>query len=218
MNWLARLVEPARWIIIGGIAFTLANTVLFFIAAPTPAPALDLRQPARSNARHPSRRQHQRDPQSQSVRRGRRRRRSGYRPPGGGNPPAAGRCSACSSPTSRKNRRPSSRRKQVRRGHALRRGRERSPATRSSSRCMRITSCCAAPAAGKPCASRRWLPTGWRSPTHRLRAGAVNGFRRHAATESGMPSRKRRGTSSPATATGSRRTRKAHCGKSASRR
>lgn len=28
----ARLVEPARWIIIGGIAFTLANTVLFFVA------------------------------------------------------------------------------------------------------------------------------------------------------------------------------------------
>jgi len=30
----ARLVEPARWIIIGGIAFTLANTVLFFVAPP----------------------------------------------------------------------------------------------------------------------------------------------------------------------------------------
>ena len=30
----ARLVEPARWIIIGGIAFTLANNVLFFVAPP----------------------------------------------------------------------------------------------------------------------------------------------------------------------------------------
>ena len=30
----ARLVEPARWIIIGGIAFTLANAVLFFVAPP----------------------------------------------------------------------------------------------------------------------------------------------------------------------------------------
>jgi general secretion pathway protein C len=29
-----KLVEPARWIIIMGIAFTLANTVLFFIAPP----------------------------------------------------------------------------------------------------------------------------------------------------------------------------------------
>jgi general secretion pathway protein C len=30
----ARMAEPARWIIIGGIAFTLANLVLFFIAPP----------------------------------------------------------------------------------------------------------------------------------------------------------------------------------------
>ncbi|MEM8767707.1 MAG: type II secretion system protein N [Pseudomonadota bacterium] len=30
----AKLVEPTRWIIIGGIAFTLANTVLFFLAPP----------------------------------------------------------------------------------------------------------------------------------------------------------------------------------------
>ncbi len=30
----ARLVEPARWIIIAGIAYTLANTVLFFVAPP----------------------------------------------------------------------------------------------------------------------------------------------------------------------------------------
>lgn len=30
----ARLVEPARWIVIGGIAFTLANMVLFFVAPP----------------------------------------------------------------------------------------------------------------------------------------------------------------------------------------
>jgi general secretion pathway protein C len=31
---LSRLAEPARWIVIGGIAFTLANLVLFFIAPP----------------------------------------------------------------------------------------------------------------------------------------------------------------------------------------
>jgi len=30
----ARLVEPARWIVIGGIAYTLASLVLFFIAPP----------------------------------------------------------------------------------------------------------------------------------------------------------------------------------------
>ncbi len=30
----AKLVEPTRWIVIGGIAFTLANTVLFFLAPP----------------------------------------------------------------------------------------------------------------------------------------------------------------------------------------
>ena len=30
----ARMAEPARWIIIGGIAFTLANLVLFFLAPP----------------------------------------------------------------------------------------------------------------------------------------------------------------------------------------
>ena len=30
----ARLVEPVRWLVIGGIAFTLANTVLFFVAPP----------------------------------------------------------------------------------------------------------------------------------------------------------------------------------------
>lgn len=29
-----KLVEPSRWIVIGGIAFTLANAVLFFIAPP----------------------------------------------------------------------------------------------------------------------------------------------------------------------------------------
>ncbi len=34
-----KLVEPARWIIIMGIAFTLANTVLFFIAPPEQAGA-----------------------------------------------------------------------------------------------------------------------------------------------------------------------------------
>ncbi|MGD8417252.1 MAG: type II secretion system protein N [Pseudomonadales bacterium] len=30
----ARLVEPARWIVIAGIAFTLANAVLFFVSPP----------------------------------------------------------------------------------------------------------------------------------------------------------------------------------------
>jgi general secretion pathway protein C len=30
----ARLAEPARWIVIGGIAFTLANLVLFFVSPP----------------------------------------------------------------------------------------------------------------------------------------------------------------------------------------
>ncbi|MFV2091383.1 MAG: type II secretion system protein N [Pseudomonadales bacterium] len=33
-NIASRMVEPARWLVIGGIAFTLANTVLFFVAPP----------------------------------------------------------------------------------------------------------------------------------------------------------------------------------------
>jgi general secretion pathway protein C len=50
-----KLVEPARWIVIGGIAFTLANTVLFFIAPPTPgAGSLDVRQPVRSQEARPA--------------------------------------------------------------------------------------------------------------------------------------------------------------------
>jgi general secretion pathway protein C len=50
-----RLVEPARWIVIGGIAFTLANNVLFFIAPPDgTAPGTDVRQPARTPDTRPA--------------------------------------------------------------------------------------------------------------------------------------------------------------------
>ncbi len=50
-----RMVEPARWIVIGGIAFTLANTVLFFIAPPTPSTGdADARQPARTPDTRPA--------------------------------------------------------------------------------------------------------------------------------------------------------------------
>ena len=118
-NWTARvglselagrLVEPARWIIIGGIAFTLANTVLFFIAPPTPDTGVGL--PATGpDGRHPPGRQHPGDPQQESVRRGRskrewwipgsRRWKPGYR----------SRFSVCSLQTCRKNRLPSSEQK-----------------------------------------------------------------------------------------------------------
>lgn len=46
-----KLVEPARWIIIMGIAFTLANNVLFFIAPPEQAGAAN--PAARQTARTP---------------------------------------------------------------------------------------------------------------------------------------------------------------------
>lgn len=49
-----RLVEPARWLIIGGIAFTLANTVLFFVAPPDQGERLQAG--AQSAARIPDRR------------------------------------------------------------------------------------------------------------------------------------------------------------------
>lgn len=51
-----KLVEPARWIIIMGIAFTLANTVLFFIAPPEQAGATDAaaRQAARTPDTRPA--------------------------------------------------------------------------------------------------------------------------------------------------------------------
>ena len=46
-----RLVEPARWIVIGGIAYTLASMVLFFIAPPenktTSANGIALKTPDR---------------------------------------------------------------------------------------------------------------------------------------------------------------------------
>lgn len=51
-----KLVEPARWIIIMGIAFTLANTVLFFIAPPERAGATNpaARQAARTPDTRPA--------------------------------------------------------------------------------------------------------------------------------------------------------------------
>jgi general secretion pathway protein C len=50
-----RLVEPVRWIIIGGIAFTLANNVLFFIAPPDQsATGASARQPARTPDTRPA--------------------------------------------------------------------------------------------------------------------------------------------------------------------
>jgi len=49
----ARLVEPVRWLVIGGIAFTLANTVLFFVAPPE---ADTDTTTSRSNTRTPDRR------------------------------------------------------------------------------------------------------------------------------------------------------------------
>jgi general secretion pathway protein C len=51
-----KLVEPARWIIIMGIAFTLANTVLFFIAPPERAGAVPAtaRQAARTPDTRPA--------------------------------------------------------------------------------------------------------------------------------------------------------------------
>ncbi len=50
----ARLVEPARWLIIGGIAFTLANSVLFFVSPPETGTALEAG--ARSAVTTPDRR------------------------------------------------------------------------------------------------------------------------------------------------------------------
>lgn len=47
----SKLVEPARWIVIMGIAFTLANTVLFFIAPPERTGAAN--PTARQTARTP---------------------------------------------------------------------------------------------------------------------------------------------------------------------
>jgi general secretion pathway protein C len=54
----ARLVEPARWIVIGGIALTLANTVLFFVASEDGEGASDGAAPgaASSAVRTPDRR------------------------------------------------------------------------------------------------------------------------------------------------------------------
>ena len=52
----SKLVEPARWIVIMGIAFTLANTVLFFIAPPE-----------RSGAANPSARQTARTPDTRPA-------------------------------------------------------------------------------------------------------------------------------------------------------
>lgn len=51
----AKLVEPARWLVIAGIAFTLANTVLFFVVppeseGPKAAPDRATRTPDRSGA------------------------------------------------------------------------------------------------------------------------------------------------------------------------
>ena len=43
-----KLVEPARWLIIMGIAFTLANTVLFFIAPPERVGAGSVQQATRT--------------------------------------------------------------------------------------------------------------------------------------------------------------------------
>lgn len=55
-EFASRLVEPARWIIIMGIAFTLANTVLFFIAPPERADATGAaaRQAARTPDTRPA--------------------------------------------------------------------------------------------------------------------------------------------------------------------
>ena len=51
-----KLVEPARWIVIMGIAFTLANSVLFFIAPPENAAATNpaARQAARTPDTRPA--------------------------------------------------------------------------------------------------------------------------------------------------------------------
>jgi general secretion pathway protein C len=52
-NLSARLVEPTRWLVIGGIAFTLANTVLFFVAPPETDSNIE--NPAHSTSRTPDR-------------------------------------------------------------------------------------------------------------------------------------------------------------------
>jgi general secretion pathway protein C len=50
----ARLAEPARWVVIGGIAFTLANLVLFFVSPPDSTTSADAG--ARPATRTPDRR------------------------------------------------------------------------------------------------------------------------------------------------------------------
>lgn len=44
-TWVPKLIEPARWLIIIGIAATLARSVLFFISGPQPGASVEVNSP-----------------------------------------------------------------------------------------------------------------------------------------------------------------------------